>query len=109
MSTGFAFHDVQPVIDEDADGLPIVAVYPAGAAYPVTSIDGGWVTVQLPSISGHMESAFPESVGTLTDTTSPAAATLVPYREAAEHYPDLIGPEDLEDYEAAAAAIAQWR
>ncbi|SJN44094.1 hypothetical protein FM104_13160 [Microbacterium esteraromaticum] len=56
-----------------------------------------------------MESAFPESVGTLTDTTSPAAATLVPYREAAEHYPDLIGPEDLEDYEAAAAAIAQWR
>lgn len=109
MSTGFAFNEAQPVIDEDEDGLPIVAVYPAGASYPVVSVEGGWVNVMLPSLNDDFESTFPESVGTLTDAAAPAPATLVPYREAAERYPDLISAADLEDHEAAAAVIAQWK
>ena len=108
MSTGFAFHEPTPVIDEGDDGLPIVAVYPAGAAYPVEGIEDGWVNVQLPTSYGSLESSFPESVGTLSEATSPAPATLVPYREAAERYPDLISAADLADYEAAAKTIAEW-
>lgn len=109
MTNGFAFHDPQPVIDEDADGLPIVAVYPAGAAYVVASVENGWVSVLLPSRDGSIESTFPESVGTLTDAPAPIPATLVPFRDAAERYPDLISAADLDDYETAAAVIAQWR
>ncbi|WP_157538044.1 hypothetical protein [Microbacterium sp. Root280D1] len=108
MSSGFAFHEAQPVIDEDEDGLPIVAAYPAGAAYAVAGVDDGWVHVLLPSAGGDIESSFPESVGTLTDASAPAPATLVPYREAAERFPDLISADDLADYEAAARAIAEW-
>lgn len=109
MTNGFAFHESQPVIDEDEDGLPIVAVYPAGAAYPVAGSGGGWVSVLLPSDGGDIESSFPESVGTLTDAPAPAPATLVPYRDAAKRYPDLISAEELESYEAAAKSIAEWR
>jgi hypothetical protein len=108
MTNGFAFHEPQPVIDEDEDGLPIVAVYPAGAAYSVAGVEDGWVNVLLPSAGGDIESSFPESVGTMTDAPAPVPATLVPYREAAERFPDLISTDDLADYEAAAKAIAEW-
>lgn len=109
MSSGFAFHDPQPVILEDRDGLPIVGVYPAGAAYPVSSVDGDWVEVLLPSDDGDVPSSFPTSVGALTDAPAPVAPTMVAYREAAKRYPELVTAEDLADYEAAATSIADWR
>lgn len=108
MTNGFAFHEAQPVIDEDEEGLPIVAVYPAGAAYSVAGVDDGWVDLLLPSAGGDIESSFPESVGTLTDAPAPAPATLLSYRDAAKRFPNFISAEDLADYEAAAKVIAEW-
>lgn len=109
MSNGFAFREAQPVIDQDPEGLRIVAVYPAGAAYPVAGVEDRYVRVLLPSGEDDLESTFPEDVGVLTNVLSPAPAKLIPYVEAAKLYPDLIGPEDIEDYESAAKAIAEWR
>lgn len=109
MSNGFAFHEPTPVIGEDEDGLPTVLLYPAGVAYPVARREDGWVTVLLPADDGDIESSFPESVGDLLRAAKPEPATTVPYREAAERFPDLVSAADLEDYEAAAKVIAEWR
>lgn len=60
MTAAFAFHEPQPVIDDGDEGLPIVAVYPAGAAYLVTHHADGLVTVILPSgdTGDSLESTF---------------------------------------------------
>lgn len=107
MSTAFAFHEQQPVIDEGEDGLPFVAVYPAGAAYPVIDHADGLVTVQLPSSVNEdgIDSTFPEAVGTFTGAAAPAPATVHTFHEASALYPRFISAEDLEDYDAAVAAM----
>ncbi|WP_029260286.1 hypothetical protein [Microbacterium sp. Cr-K29] len=107
MTNGFAFHEAQPVIDEDEKGLPIVVVYPAGAPYPVAGVDDGWVIVLLPSAGGDIESSFPASAGAFTDVPGPVPATLLSYRDAAERFPDLISAEELANYEAAAKSGAE--
>jgi hypothetical protein len=105
MSTAFAFHEPQPVIDEGDDGLPFVAVYPAGAAYPVIDHANGLVTVQLPSSVNEegIDSTFPETAGTFSGVAAPVPATSHTFREAAALYPRFITAEDLDDYDAAVA------
>lgn len=107
MTAAFAFHEPQPVIDDGDEGLPIVAVYPAGAAYLVTHHADGLVTVILPSgdTGDSLESTFPETVGSFVEAAAPSPATVIGYREAAALYPRLISDEDLEDYDAAVAAL----